>query len=123
MGRQPQRDGARAADGGRDGLRRGRVHLHRRRRAQLYRRPFRKLGRGVALEPQRWEHGLLFLSFTVLFLTGVVQKYRNEQWSQDILSTPDRLVLVASNSFVWGRSVRARYSWDRSAWERSVTEF
>ena len=43
---------------------------------------------------QRWEHGLLILSFTVLFLTGVVQKYRNEPWSQDILSTPERLLLV-----------------------------
>ena len=43
---------------------------------------------------QRWEHGLLFLSFTVLFLTGIVQKYRTEKWSQDILSTPDRLLLI-----------------------------
>jgi len=43
---------------------------------------------------QRWEHWLLFLSFTVLFLTGVVQKYRTEAWSQQILSTPDRLELV-----------------------------
>jgi len=43
---------------------------------------------------QRWEHLLLFLSFTVLFLTGVVQKYRNEVWSQDILSSPERLTLI-----------------------------
>lgn len=43
---------------------------------------------------QRWEHGLLILSFVVLFLTGVVQKYRGEIWSQEILSTPDRLLLV-----------------------------
>jgi formate dehydrogenase gamma subunit len=43
---------------------------------------------------QRWEHVLLILSFVVLFLTGVVQKYRGETWSQEILSTPDRLLLV-----------------------------
>jgi formate dehydrogenase gamma subunit len=43
---------------------------------------------------QRWEHVLLILSFVVLFLTGVVQKYRGEAWSQEILSTPDRLLLV-----------------------------
>jgi formate dehydrogenase gamma subunit len=43
---------------------------------------------------QRWEHWLLVLSFTVLFLTGIVQKYRTEPWSQNILSTPERLVLV-----------------------------
>ena len=43
---------------------------------------------------QRWEHALLILSFVVLFLTGVVQKYRGEVWSQQILSTPDRLLLI-----------------------------
>ena len=43
---------------------------------------------------QRWEHVLLILSFVVLFLTGVVQKYRGETWSQEILSTPDRLLLI-----------------------------
>ncbi len=43
---------------------------------------------------QRWEHLLLILSFVVLFLTGVVQKYRGEAWSQEILSTPDRLLLI-----------------------------
>lgn len=43
---------------------------------------------------QRWEHLLLILSFVVLFLTGAVQKYRGEAWSQEILSTPDRLLLV-----------------------------
>jgi formate dehydrogenase subunit gamma len=43
---------------------------------------------------QRWEHALLILSFVVLFLTGVVQKYRGEVWSQEILSTPDRLLLI-----------------------------
>jgi formate dehydrogenase gamma subunit len=45
---------------------------------------------------QRWEHLLLFVSFTVLFLTGIVQKYRNEVWSQDILSSPERLTLIRS---------------------------
>jgi len=43
---------------------------------------------------QRWEHWLLFGSFTVLFLPGIVQKYRTEPWSQNILSTPERLVLI-----------------------------
>lgn len=43
---------------------------------------------------QRWEHGLLILSGTILFLTGVVQKYRSEPWSQQILATPERLELV-----------------------------
>ena len=43
---------------------------------------------------QRWEHWLLFGSFAVLFLTGIVQKYRTEPWSQNILSTPERLVLI-----------------------------
>lgn len=40
---------------------------------------------------QRWQHWLLFFSFTVLFLTGIVQKYRTEPWSQSILSSPERL--------------------------------
>jgi formate dehydrogenase gamma subunit len=43
---------------------------------------------------QRWQHWLLFTSFAVLFLTGIVQKYRNEPWSQSILATPERLELV-----------------------------
>jgi formate dehydrogenase gamma subunit len=50
---------------------------------------FKRFTRG-----QRWEHMLLILSFVVLFLTGVVQKYRGEAWSQEILSTPDRLLLI-----------------------------
>jgi formate dehydrogenase gamma subunit len=40
---------------------------------------------------QRWEHALLLLSFTVLLLTGLPQKYRNTEWSQQILSTPERV--------------------------------
>lgn len=43
---------------------------------------------------QRWEHWLLFGSFTVLFLTGIVQKYRNEPWSQNILTTPQSVAVV-----------------------------
>ncbi len=43
---------------------------------------------------QRWEHVLLIVSSTVLFLTGVVQKYRAEPWSQQILSTPERVETV-----------------------------
>ena len=43
---------------------------------------------------QRWEHGLLILSGLILFLTGVVQKYRNTTWSQQILSTPERLEAI-----------------------------
>lgn len=43
---------------------------------------------------QRWEHALLFLSVTVLILTGLPQKYRDLSWSQDLLSTPERLDLI-----------------------------
>jgi formate dehydrogenase gamma subunit len=45
---------------------------------------------------QRWEHIILLISFTVLFLTGIVQKYRATGWSQQILSTPERLELIQS---------------------------
>jgi len=40
---------------------------------------------------QRWEHALLILSFSVLLLTGLPQKYRTATWSQQIISTPQRL--------------------------------
>ena len=43
---------------------------------------------------QRWEHALLILSFTVLLLTGLPQKYRAASWSLAILSTPERLTLL-----------------------------
>jgi formate dehydrogenase gamma subunit len=43
---------------------------------------------------QRWEHLILVLSGVVLLLTGLPQKYRAMAWSQDILSTPDRVELV-----------------------------
>ncbi len=43
---------------------------------------------------QRWEHALLFLSVSVLLLTGLPQKYRAATWSQQILATPERLDLI-----------------------------
>jgi formate dehydrogenase gamma subunit len=43
---------------------------------------------------QRWEHWALFLSFSVLLLTGLPQKYRTTTWSQQILATPERLKLI-----------------------------
>jgi formate dehydrogenase subunit gamma len=43
---------------------------------------------------QRWEHSLLILSVIVLMLTGVPQKYKTTLWSQQILSTPERLSMV-----------------------------
>jgi len=42
---------------------------------------------------QRWEHALLFLSFTVLALTGLPQKYF-DLWGHLILTSPSRLILV-----------------------------
>lgn len=43
---------------------------------------------------QRWEHGILILSTFVLLVTGLPQKYRDMSWSQDLLSTPERLELI-----------------------------
>ena len=43
---------------------------------------------------QRWEHTLLILSFTILLLTGLPQKYRDIPISQQILSTPQRVVQI-----------------------------
>ena len=43
---------------------------------------------------QRWEHMLLLISFSVLLLTGLPQKYRTATWSQQILSTPERVDLI-----------------------------
>jgi cytochrome b subunit of formate dehydrogenase len=43
---------------------------------------------------QRWEHALLILSVTALLLTGLPQKYQNTDWSQWIISSPDRLSLI-----------------------------
>ena len=43
---------------------------------------------------QRWEHWILFFSSIILLLTGLPQKYRTTGWSQQILSTPERLELI-----------------------------
>jgi formate dehydrogenase subunit gamma len=43
---------------------------------------------------QRWEHWILFFSTSILLLTGLPQKYRTMSWSQQILSTPERLELI-----------------------------
>lgn len=43
---------------------------------------------------QRWEHALLMLSGLVLLLTGLPQKYRDLEISQDLLSTPERVELI-----------------------------
>lgn len=40
---------------------------------------------------QRLEHVLLILTVLVLLLTGLPQKYRSTEWSQQILSTPERV--------------------------------
>ena len=42
---------------------------------------------------QRWEHGILILSFTVLLLTGLPQKYF-EAWGHFLLTTPESLLWV-----------------------------
>ena len=43
---------------------------------------------------QRWEHAILLLSSLVLILTGLPQKYRDLSISQDLLSTPERIMLI-----------------------------
>ena len=43
---------------------------------------------------QRWEHAILLLSGLTLLLTGLPQKYRDLSISQDLLSTPDRVLLI-----------------------------
>jgi formate dehydrogenase subunit gamma len=43
---------------------------------------------------QRWEHTVLLLSGLTLLLTGLPQKYRELSISQDLLSTPDRVLLI-----------------------------
>jgi formate dehydrogenase subunit gamma len=42
---------------------------------------------------QRWEHGILILSFTILLFTGLPQKYFSS-WGHFILTTPESLLLV-----------------------------
>ncbi len=43
---------------------------------------------------QRWEHTLLILSLSVLLLTGLPQKYRDANWSQVLLSSPEMVTNV-----------------------------
>ena len=43
---------------------------------------------------QRWEHAILLLSGLVLILTGLPQKYREFSISQDLLSTPEQVLLI-----------------------------
>jgi len=43
---------------------------------------------------QNWEHAILLISGIVLFFTGLPQKYRTTSWSQQILSTPERLETI-----------------------------
>ena len=52
-------------------------------------RTFPRFARG-----QRWEHGLLMLTFFVLLITGLPQKYRLASWSQQVLSSPERVELI-----------------------------
>lgn len=40
---------------------------------------------------QRTEHFILLLCFTILFVTGLPQKYRASDWSRYLLSTPERI--------------------------------
>jgi formate dehydrogenase gamma subunit len=49
-------------------------------------RSFRRFARG-----QRWEHTLLFVTVSILLLTGLPQKYAQTSWSQWIISSPQRL--------------------------------
>lgn len=49
---------------------------------------------------QRWEHLVLLLSFTVLLLTGLPQKYRDFSLSQDLLSSPERLELIRQIHYI-----------------------
>ncbi len=43
---------------------------------------------------QRWEHSILLVSVALLLLTGLPQKYRATAWSQQILTTPERVYAV-----------------------------
>ena len=43
---------------------------------------------------QRWEHAMLIVCVLVLLLTGLPQKYRDTEWSQWLLSTPERVNLI-----------------------------
>jgi len=43
---------------------------------------------------QNWEHAVLLISGAILFFTGLPQKYRTTSWSQQLLSTPERLETI-----------------------------
>jgi formate dehydrogenase gamma subunit len=43
---------------------------------------------------QRWEHTILLITVTVLLLTGLPQKFRTQEWSQYVLSTPERVETI-----------------------------
>ncbi len=43
---------------------------------------------------QRWEHLILLVSVGGLLITGLPQKYRATTWSQQILSTPERVFAI-----------------------------
>jgi len=43
---------------------------------------------------QRWEHLILLVSVVGLLITGLPQKYRGAAWSQQILSTPERVYTI-----------------------------
>jgi formate dehydrogenase subunit gamma len=43
---------------------------------------------------QRLEHILLILTVLILLLTGLPQKYRSTEWSQQILSTPEKVTTL-----------------------------
>ncbi len=43
---------------------------------------------------QRWEHAVLLISIAILLATGLPQKYNTTNWSQAIISTPERLKTI-----------------------------
>lgn len=43
---------------------------------------------------QRWEHGILIVSVLVQLLTGLPQKFRAAIWSQNLLTSPQRVETV-----------------------------
>jgi formate dehydrogenase subunit gamma len=43
---------------------------------------------------QRWEHAIFLLCVAILLLTGLPQKYNTTNWSQAIISSPDRLKTI-----------------------------
>ena len=43
---------------------------------------------------QRWEHAILMITVAILLLTGLPQEYNTTVWSQVIISSPERLLLL-----------------------------